>query len=52
MFGRVRLRTCTAAACGRGRHRVNGPFRFAYNDLFTFADGRIRRVDSYVVSLL
>ncbi|MET0804423.1 MAG: nuclear transport factor 2 family protein [Acidimicrobiales bacterium] len=37
---------------GRGRHRVNGPFRFAYNDLFTFAGGRIRRVDSYVVPLL
>ena len=36
---------------GRGRHRVNGPFRFAYIDLFTFGGGRIRRVDSYVVVL-
>jgi uncharacterized protein len=34
---------------GRGVHRVNGPFRFAFNDLFTFHDGQIQRVDSYVV---
>ena len=36
---------------GRGRHREHGPFRFAYNDLFTFAEDRIERVDSYVVPL-
>ena len=26
-------------------------FRFAFNDLFTFRDGLIARVDSYVVPL-
>lgn len=36
---------------GTGRHRENGPFRFAYNDLFTFRDGLISQVDSYVVPL-
>ena len=36
---------------GRGRHRLSGPFRFAFNDLFTFRDDRIERVDSYVVLL-
>jgi ketosteroid isomerase-like protein len=36
---------------GTGRHRDAGPFRFAYNDLFTFRDGLIARVDSYVVPL-
>lgn len=36
---------------GRGTHRVRGPFRFAYNDLFTFRDARIERIDSYVVPL-
>lgn len=35
----------------RGEGVVNGPFRFAFNDLFTFRDGRIARVDSYVVPL-
>ncbi|MFD0523549.1 nuclear transport factor 2-like protein [Paractinoplanes durhamensis] len=28
-----------------------GPFRFAFNDLFTFRDSLIARVDSYVVAL-
>ena len=36
---------------GGGSHREHGPFRFAYNDLFTFRDGLIERVDSYVVPL-
>jgi ketosteroid isomerase-like protein len=36
---------------GQGRHRVNGPFRFAFNSLFTFRGDRIERVDSYVVPL-
>ena len=36
---------------GRGTHRENGRFRFAYSDLFTFRDGLIERVDSYVVPL-
>lgn len=34
-----------------GRHRVNGPFRFAFNNLFTFRGDRIQRVDSSVVPL-
>jgi ketosteroid isomerase-like protein len=29
----------------------HGPFRFAFNALFTFGDGRIARVDSYIVAL-
>ncbi|WP_018786458.1 hypothetical protein [Micromonospora sp. CNB394] len=29
----------------------DGPFRFAFDDLFTFRDGLIARVDSYVVPL-
>jgi ketosteroid isomerase-like protein len=36
---------------GRGTSVEHGPFRFAFNDLFTFRDGRIARVDSYVVPL-
>ena len=36
---------------GRGVHRESGDFRFAFNDLFTFRDGLIERVDSYVVPL-
>lgn len=36
---------------GAGHHRETGPFRFAYGDLFTFRDGLIRQVDSYVVPL-
>jgi ketosteroid isomerase-like protein len=34
---------------GRGVSVAHGPFRFAFNDLFTFRDGLIARVDSYVV---
>lgn len=36
---------------GAGRHREQGPFRFAYSDLFTFRDDLITQVDSYVVPL-
>lgn len=36
---------------GAGRHRQAGPFRFAYTTLFTFRDGRIAEVDSFVVPL-
>jgi len=36
---------------GSGRHRETGPFRFAYNDLFTFRGELIVQVDSYVVPL-
>jgi ketosteroid isomerase-like protein len=36
---------------GRGTHRENGRFRFAYNDLFTFRGDLIAQVDSYVVPL-
>ena len=34
---------------GRGRHREHGPFSFVFNDLFTFRDDLIERIDSYVV---
>jgi len=36
---------------GRGTTVEHGAFRFAFNDLFTFRDGLIQRVDSYVVPL-
>jgi ketosteroid isomerase-like protein len=36
---------------GRGVSVEHGPFRFAFNDLFTFRDGLIAKVDSYVVPL-
>lgn len=36
---------------GIGHHRESGRFRFAYGDLFTFRDGLIAQVDSYVVPL-
>jgi ketosteroid isomerase-like protein len=36
---------------GVGHHRETGRFRFAYGDLFTFRDGLIAQVDSYVVPL-
>jgi ketosteroid isomerase-like protein len=36
---------------GRGQHRENGRFRFAYSDVFTFRDDLIAQVDSYVVLL-
>lgn len=36
---------------GRGTSVEHGPFRFAFNDLFTFRDSLIARVDSYIVPL-
>jgi ketosteroid isomerase-like protein len=36
---------------GRATSVNHGRFRFAFNDLFTFRDGLIARVDSYVVPL-
>jgi uncharacterized protein len=36
---------------GRGVSVEHGAFRFAFNDLFTFRDALIARVDSYVVPL-
>ncbi|WDZ85299.1 nuclear transport factor 2 family protein [Micromonospora cathayae] len=36
---------------GRGVSVAQGPFRFAFADLFTFRDGLIARVDSYLVML-
>ncbi|BBY97583.1 nuclear transport factor 2 family protein [Mycolicibacterium fallax] len=36
---------------GEGMHRVAGPFRFAYNNMFTFRGDRICQVESYVVPL-
>lgn len=36
---------------GRGVSVEHGPFRFAFNDLFTFRDGLIARVDSSIVPL-
>ena len=47
MTGRVVVVTGT----GQGCHREAGPFRFAYNDLFTFRGDLIAQVDSYIVSL-
>ncbi|HYN93273.1 MAG TPA: hypothetical protein VES42_05450 [Pilimelia sp.] len=36
---------------GGGVSLEHGRFRFAFNDLFTFRDGLIARVDSYLVPL-
>ena len=36
---------------GHGTSVEHGPFRFAFNDLFTVRDGLIARVDSYIVPL-
>lgn len=36
---------------GWGTHLEHGPFHFAFNDIFTFRNGLISRVDSYVVPL-
>lgn len=43
--------TVVTTGTGVGRHREAGPFRFAFNDVFTFRDGLIAHVDSYVVPL-
>lgn len=34
---------------GVGHHQEAGRFHFAFNDIFTFRDGLIAQVDSYVV---
>lgn len=34
---------------GHGQHRTIGPIHFNYCDVFTFRDGLISEVDSYVV---
>jgi uncharacterized protein len=36
---------------GVGHHRETGRFRFAYGTLFTFREGLIAQVDSYIVPL-
>ena len=36
---------------GLGATVEHGPFRFAFSDIFTFRDGLIARIDSYVVPL-
>ncbi len=43
--------TVVAIGTGEGRHRENGPFRFAYCDVFTFRGDLIGRVESYLVPL-
>ncbi|WDZ85296.1 nuclear transport factor 2 family protein [Micromonospora cathayae] len=37
---------------GSGLSVTHGPIRFAFNNLFTFRDGLIARVDTYVVPLV
>jgi ketosteroid isomerase-like protein len=39
----------TGTGTGAGRHRQAGRFRFAFHDVFTFRDGLIAEIDSYVV---
>ncbi|WP_370326480.1 nuclear transport factor 2 family protein [Euzebya sp.] len=39
------------AGTGVAHHRGAGRVEFAYNDIFTFRDGRIAEVDSYVVPI-
>ncbi len=36
---------------GVGHHREAGRFQFAYNDIFTFRDGLIAQIDSYVIPI-
>jgi uncharacterized protein len=43
--------TVVAIGRGEGRHKVGGPFRFAYCTVFTFGGDLIARVESYVVPL-
>jgi ketosteroid isomerase-like protein len=43
--------TVVAIGIGEGTHRLHGPFRFAYCDVFTFRDELISRVESFVVAL-
>jgi ketosteroid isomerase-like protein len=43
--------TVVVSGEGVGRHRVTGRFRFAYATMFTFREGLIAQVDSYIVPL-
>ena len=43
--------TTIITGTGHGRHVTTGPFQFAFSDVFTFRDGLISQVDSYVVPL-
>ena len=36
---------------GKGRLWDGGPFEFEFNDIFTFRDGLIARLDSYLVQV-
>ena len=40
-----------ATGTGVGRHRDAGRFEFAFNDIFTFGNGLIAEIDSYVVPI-
>lgn len=40
-----------ATGIGTGHHRQAGRFQFAFNDIFTFRDDLIARVDSYIVPI-
>jgi ketosteroid isomerase-like protein len=43
--------TVVAIGTGQGKHKVAGPFKFAYCDVFTFNGDLIQRVESYVVPI-
>jgi ketosteroid isomerase-like protein len=40
-----------ATGTGIGHYRATGRFQFAFSDIFTFRDGLIAQVDSYVVPI-
>jgi ketosteroid isomerase-like protein len=43
--------TVVATGSGQARRKDGLDFRFAYADVFTFRDGAVRRVESYLVPL-
>ena len=43
--------TVVVVGQGRGTHKVDGPFRFAFCTVFTFESDLIGRVESYIVPL-
>ena len=43
--------TVVAIGVGSGHRRGGEPFRFAFNDVFTFSGEQICRVESYIVPL-
>jgi ketosteroid isomerase-like protein len=43
--------TVISTGVGRGTSVEHGAFAFAFNDIFTFRDGLIARLDSYIVPL-